>query len=94
MKKIRNILFLFLVFLLTGCGAKTPEKLVCSSLEQIKKLDEKTIQNFVSYQDLVQNKTRDTDVGEETIEAVLLDSLHGNQRGYGDGHSGNQKSGC
>ena len=72
MKNLRNILFLFLVFLLTGCGAKTPEKLVCSSLEQIKKLDEKTIQNFVSYQDLVQNKTRDTDVGEETIEAVRL----------------------
>ena len=61
-----------LVFLLTGCGAKTPEKLVRSSLEQIKKLDEKTVQNFVSYQDLVQNKTRDTDVGEETIEAVRL----------------------
>ena len=60
MKNLRNILFLFLVFLLTGCGAKTPEKLVRSSLEQIKKLDEKTIQNFVSYQDLVQNKTRDT----------------------------------
>ena len=60
------------MFLLTGCGAKTPEKLVRSSLEQIKKLDEKTIQNFVSYQDLVQNKTRDTDVGEETIEAVRL----------------------
>lgn len=72
MKNLRNILFLFLAFLLTGCGAKTPEKLVRSSLEQIKKLDEKTIQNFVSYQDLVQNKTRDTDVGEETIEAVRL----------------------
>lgn len=56
MKNLRNILFLFLVFLLTGCGAKTPEKLVRSSLEQIKKLDEKTIQNFVSYQDLVQNR--------------------------------------
>lgn len=26
MKNLRNILFLFLVFLLTGCGAKTPEK--------------------------------------------------------------------
>ena len=46
MKNLRNILFLFLVFLLTGCGAKTPEKLVRSSLEQIKKLDEKTIQNL------------------------------------------------
>lgn len=72
MKKIRNILFLFLALLLTGCGAKTPEKLVRSELEQIKKLDEKTIQNFVSYQDIVQNKTRDTDVGEETTEAVRL----------------------
>ena len=41
MKKIRNILFLFLALLLTGCGAKTPEKLVRSELEQIKKLDEK-----------------------------------------------------
>ncbi|MDY2897674.1 MAG: hypothetical protein SOT54_06210 [Candidatus Limivivens sp.] len=72
MKKIRNILFLFLALLLTGCGAKTPEKLIRSELEQIKKLDEKTIRNFVSYQDIVQNKMRDTDVGEETTEAVRL----------------------
>ena len=37
--EMKYFLFLLPVFLLTGCGAKTPEKLVRSSLEQIKKLD-------------------------------------------------------
>ena len=67
------------------------------SLEQIKNWMKKPSRTSFSYRDLVQNKTRDTDVGEETIEAVRLffqnfdySILHGNQRGYGDGHSGNQ----
>ena len=69
MKKF--ILSFFICFLfLTGCGSKTPERLVLSELELIKKLDEKTILNFVSYEDIVRNKSRDTDVGEETIQAV------------------------
>lgn len=74
MKKLRNIFFLLvtLVFALTSCGARTPEKLVKSELELIKKLDEKTITNFVSYEDIVQTKSRGTDIGEETTEAVKL----------------------
>lgn len=74
MKKLRNFFFLLLTsaLMLTGCGAKTPETLVKSELELIKKLDEKTIKSFVSYEDIAQGQSRDTDVGEETTEAVKL----------------------
>lgn len=75
MKNLRNFFFLLMgtVLLLSACGStKNPEKLVKSELELIKKLDEKTIQNFVSYEDIIQNKSKDTDVGEESTEAVNL----------------------
>jgi len=67
------ILFLLLTsVILTGCGSKTPERLVQSELELIKKLDEKTILNFISYEDIVRSQSRDTDIGEETTKAVKL----------------------
>ena len=71
MKKIIPFLLLTTV-ILSGCGSKTPERLVQSELELIKKLDEKNILNFVSYEDIVRNNSRDTDIGEETIKAVKL----------------------
>ena len=73
-KYVSPILLLSLLsaLLLSGCGAKTPEKLVESELNLIKKLDEKTIQNFVSYEDISQTQSRSTDIGSETTEAVQL----------------------
>ena len=71
MKKIIPFILLIAV-ILTGCGSKTPERLVQSELELIKRLDEKTILNFISYEDIVRNNSRETDVGEETTKAVKL----------------------
>ncbi len=72
MKQKFFFLFLFCLLLLGGCQARTPEKLVARELNAIKNLDEKTIQNFVSYEDIVKSRSRDTDIGSKTTEAVQL----------------------
>jgi hypothetical protein len=72
MKQKFFFLLLCCLLLLGGCQARTPEKLVARELNAIKNLDEKTIQNFVSYEDIVKNRSRNTDIGSNTTEAVQL----------------------
>ena len=75
MKKHRIILlcalFACLTIFLAGCGDSKPVKLVKSELSQIQKLDENTIQNFISYEDMIHSGSG-SDIGSEATEAVQL----------------------
>lgn len=75
MKKYRipllGILLFCLAALLCGCGGSKPVKLVKSELNRIQKLDEKTIQSFISYDDMVHSASS-SGTGSETEEAIQL----------------------
>lgn len=73
MKTLCRIIPVLLACLfLGGCGQSSPERLVKKELESIKKLDQETIENFISYEDITKNQTLQTDVGVESVEAVKL----------------------
>lgn len=67
-----SCLFLILsVCTLWGCGDSKPVKLVKSELNQIQKLDEKTIQTFISYEDMISSES-DMVLGKDAAEAIRL----------------------
>lgn len=65
------MLLLCLAAMLSGCSDSEPVKLVKSELSQIQKLDEKTIRNFISYEDIIHSGSA-SDIGSEATEAVQL----------------------
>lgn len=73
MKRHSIYIFFLICFalFLTGCGDSKPVKLVKSELNQIQKLDEKTIQTFISYEDMIHSGSG-SDSGSEAAEAVQL----------------------
>lgn len=71
MKKYSVIILFLLCLFLTGCGDSKPVKLVKSELNQIQKLDEKTIQTFISYEDMIHSGSASA-IGSEATEAVQL----------------------
>lgn len=76
--KKRSILFflcLSLVLLtstLSGCQESEPVKTVKSELNLIQNLDENTIRNLISYEDMVHSRSGSVDIGPDTTEAVQL----------------------
>lgn len=69
---IISCLFLLLTaFALTGCSDPKPVKLVKSELNQVQKLDENTIQSFISYKDMVHDGI-DSAADSDAAEAVQL----------------------
>lgn len=75
-KTIHRLFFTFFILfsaaLFTGCSRSGPEKAVKRELDLIKKLDEPTIRAFISYEDMMNSKTADTDIDSKTTEAVKL----------------------
>lgn len=67
---LRMLLLSFL--LLTGCGYAAPEKAVRQEMDLIRKLDEPTIQAFVSYESLQYNQSAPPESSAESTEAVKL----------------------
>ncbi|MDO4345388.1 MAG: hypothetical protein Q4C50_11350 [Eubacteriales bacterium] len=73
LKKNTAVLLLTLfILILTGCGYAAPEKAVRQELELIRKLDESTIKNFVSYEDIRLSNSAPLEVGDEATEAIKL----------------------
>lgn len=70
--KLFLLLFLFIVLMLTGCGYAGPEKAVKQELALIQQLDESTIKNFISYEDILLSNTPLTETGPDAAEAVKL----------------------
>lgn len=72
--RLRRLAFFALLaaLMLVSCKRNGARKAVISELELIKNLDEETIQLFVSYEDMVRSGTSDSDIGEETANAVKL----------------------
>lgn len=71
-KKLLIGWLLLCVFFLTGCGYAGPEKAVRQEMEQIRKLDESTIENFISYEDIKVANASASEIGSEPAEAVKL----------------------
>lgn len=64
---IQILLFCFTMFSPSG-----PEKAVKQELDLIKRLDEKTITSFISYEDMMSSGSASSDIGPETTDAVKL----------------------
>ena len=62
---------LCLLFVLSGCRDSEPVKLVKSELSQIQKLDEHTIQTFISYKNMIPSGS-DSQTDSDAAEAILL----------------------
>ncbi len=71
-KKLLMGWFLLCMFFLTGCGYAGPEKAVQQEMDQIRKLDESTISNFISYEDITAANASSKDLGPEATQAVKL----------------------
>lgn len=56
----------------SGCSTDKPQKAVKKELNLIKELDETTIKAFISYEDMMNSSSVNTDIGSETTEAVKL----------------------
>lgn len=62
---------LCLLFVLSGCRDSEPVKLVKSELSQIQKLDEHTIQTFISYKNMIPSGS-DSQTDSDAAEAIQL----------------------
>lgn len=74
MKKHSLVMLLFAcMILLGGCFAdRSPKGIVKTELDLIQDLDEDTILSFISYEDMMQTQSSNSDIGSETTEAVQM----------------------
>lgn len=72
-QKTTRILFsLLLLLMLNGCGYAGPEKAVRQELELIKKLDDTTVETFLTYESSHLTGSDTAEITEEATEAVKL----------------------
>lgn len=71
-RELLCVLLLFCCLFLLGCANKAPEETVKSELDLIQQLDEDTIKNFISYEDMVHSTSTTGNVEKETTEAIQL----------------------